>query len=428
MTNQFPFEQRTDLAPFVNWGSTATKPIHRWLRYREAYSAELIEVLGLGKRILDPFCGCGSIMVGSAKLSRRSLGLDVNPLAIFAARVKLRPLSKRQIERIVKFASVFRREVNATDAWPIPDLSISHKVFEPEILETMMRLRRLIDIEYQHDTNTGEFLMLAWIAILETVGSYFKEGNGIKYRNKKRRPGRYEDRPDGEWQNRRFGSDQSAFVLHAFDRQLRLMIADISEWFDGGWSDQTVEHQDALRVAEAAKRRRFDSIVFSPPYANRFDYFESLKVELWFGGFVDSYDDMRSLRKMSLRSHLGADLKRPAQSIGALEELIDLMDRDASSWRMGVADLLRGYFDDMFKVLRQCRTLAPNGDCHVVIGNSAFAGVIIPTDVLIAKLGLSAGFDQVKIKNVRHLTVAPQQRTLLNGHIKHMRESIVSFR
>jgi site-specific DNA-methyltransferase (adenine-specific) len=165
--------------------------------------------------------------------------------------------------------------------------------------------------------------------------------------------------------------------------------------------------------------------VFSPPYANRFDYFESQKVELWFGGFVSSYEDLNRLRKESLRSHLGADLSRPARTIPVLEELISMMDRSASSWRMGVPSALRGYFDDMHRTLRACRRLVPNGRCNVVVGNSAFAGVIIPTDALIAQLGLEAGFTTARLLVVRHLTVAPQQRSKLEGLESFMRESVV---
>lgn len=62
----FPLVQRYDLGPFVHWRGNATAPMHRWLRYREAYSPELIDKLNLGKRILDPFSGCGSIPIGAA--------------------------------------------------------------------------------------------------------------------------------------------------------------------------------------------------------------------------------------------------------------------------------------------------------------------------------------------------------------------------
>lgn len=428
LSEKYTFVQRPDLAPFVNWGSNSSSPIHRWLRYREAYSPELIGALNLGKRILDPFCGCGSILVGSAQQRRQSLGLDINPLAEFAARVKLSPLSKTQIDRAQSFLDTVPRSISRVKTWPLPGLSISEKVFEPKILDTLLRLRRAIEMASAEDESLRDFLLLAWISILEAVGSYFKEGNGIKYRNKRRMPGRYEDRPDGEWQLKRFGSDQKQFVIEAFSKQLSTMLTDTHAWKSGAWRDQIVVRENALSMRRVAGRRRFDSIIFSPPYANRFDYFESMKVELWFGGFVNSYDELKSLRKESLRSHLGADLNRESYTFEVLESFIGRMDRNASSWRMGVADLLRGYFDDMRRVLQQCRELTPDGECHIVVGNSAFAGVIIPTDILIAMLGQQTGFENVEILEVRHLTVSPQQRAVLNGHSCHMRESVVTLR
>ena len=169
----------------------------------------------------------------------------------------------------------------------------------------------------------------------------------------------------------------------------------------------------------------FKSILFSPPYANRFDYFESMKVELWFGGFVDSYESIGRLRKASLRSHLGADLRRAHQPIPILESLIDLMDRGASSWRMGVPDLLRGYFDDMRITIKHCRSFLGDGKCFIVVGNSAFAGVIIPTDAILANIALACGFNRAEILVARHLTVAPQQRNQLINLEGSMRESIL---
>jgi hypothetical protein len=48
-----PFRKRSDLVSFVNWKRNAAAPIHRWLRYREAYSPHLITKLSLGEKILD---------------------------------------------------------------------------------------------------------------------------------------------------------------------------------------------------------------------------------------------------------------------------------------------------------------------------------------------------------------------------------------
>lgn len=421
----YPIKQRFDLGPYVHWRGNASSPMHRWLRYREAYSPELIDKLQLGSRILDPFSGCGSIPIGAAIRGKKSVGIDLNPIAAFSSKVKLTPLKPSSIRKIKSFLGSFPSLLRSSERWPLPELSISKKVFEPQMLDAVLRARTAIEISFKTDPLARNFVFLAWLAILEGVGSYFKEGNGIKYRNKKRQKGKYENRADGEWQLERFGADQTAFFSKTFTHQLEMMLEDTVEWQSGDWTGQQLIEGSAFNLGEMLKGETFDSVIFSPPYANRFDYFESFKVELWFGNFVNSYADLNSLRKASLRSHLNADYKRPSENLPVLEELISLMDTAASSWRMGVPDLMRGYFHDMGMVLRQCRSVLPAGKCYVVVGNSAFAGVIVPTDVLTAMVGINAGFKKARIIETRHLTVAPQQRNMLKGFEKYMRESIV---
>jgi site-specific DNA-methyltransferase (adenine-specific) len=425
INDSVPLRDRGDLAPFVNWSENTAAPIHRWLRYREAYSPELIAKLSPGSRILDPFCGCGTILLGAAERGYTSTGIDINPLAVFAARVKLTPLSNAQLRAVRVFADDLSVQMASSTPWPVPGLAIGGKVFEPEILEALMRIRATVESGFSDQPAIRDFLHLAWVAILERVGSYFKEGNGIKYRNRKRQKTGYVLRPEGQWQQKRFGTDQTEFVLGSYLFHLRMMIRDTSHWQKGRWWEQVVIEGNALEMDRLLAGQTFNSIVFSPPYANRFDYFESMKVELWFGGFVDSYQATNQLRKASLRSHLGANLKRAYERFEPLEKLIELMDPGASSWRMGVPDLLRGYFDDMRQTLMLCRKALRDGHCFVVVGNSAFAGVIIPTDVLIAKLGLETGFKEAEVLVTRHLTVSPQQRNQLSSLEDNMRESVV---
>jgi SAM-dependent methyltransferase len=418
-------DARPDLAGLVHWGGGATQPIHRWFRYREGFSPGLIAALGLGRRILDPFCGSGSIMVGAAQQGRASVGIDVNPLAVFVSRVKLAPLQPAEVAAATGFLQRFEREVGAVAPWPVPALRIAGKVFEPAILDAVLRLRALVEASAGSRAER-DFLLLAWLSILQDVGSYFKEGNGIKYRNRKRHPGGYVLRPDGQWQRERFGADQAAFVRATFRARLQDMLDDVPAWQRGHWRRQRIVEGDALEETAKLDAGSFDSVVFSPPYANRFDYFESQKVELWFGGFVAGYDDMLALRKRSLRSHLGAALDGAVIDLPDLDDLIGRMDPASSAVRMRVPTLLRGYFSDMAAILGRCRAvLVPGGRCCVVVGNSAYGGVIIPTDELIARLGLAAGFTAAAVVPVRHLTVAPQQRNELRGREELMRESVV---
>ena len=364
-------------------------------------------------------------MVGAAQQGRSSVGIDVNPLAAFIAKVKLTPLTHDEIRQIGYFLKTFHNTMNSTGSWPVPALRISTKVFEPGILDAILRIRTLIET-YSASAALRNFLLLAWLSILQDVGSYFKEGNGIKYRNRKRLKNGYTARPEGQWQHDRFGPDQRAFVSATFKAKLAEMLSDAPAWQLGNWAGQRVTEGNSLEEAKLLSANCFDSIVFSPPYANRFDYFESQKVELWFGGFVETYDDMITLRKRSVRSHLGAALDNKTAPAPGIEQLIDLINPDSYAIRMRVPALIRGYFSDMAQILQCCqRLLRAGGKCFVVVGNSAYGGVIIPTDSLIARLGLGAGFGRAAVIPVRHLTVAPQQRSELLGKEEFMRESVV---
>lgn len=412
------------LSSLVNWGHSGEAPIHRWYKYREGFSPELISALGLGNRILDPFCGGGSIMIGAAQQNRSSVGIDVNPLAVFTARVKITPLATKHVKAAEQFRDQFMSKIDRIAPHPVPDLRIADKVFEPEILDALLRLHSLIDLQMIKPLH--DFLLLAWLSILQDVGSYYNEGNGIKYRNKKRLKTGYVTRIDGEWQRKRFGADQRRFVYNVFHSKLDEMLSDIDTWSTGRWGDQRVFEGNSLRDIAALEAGSFDSVVFSPPYANRFDYFESMKVELWFGGFVSSYEDMMVLRKRSLRSHLGAALESRTRSLPEVQELIDMFNPDSYAVRTRIPDLLHGYFEDMYAILQLALlALKPGGNCNIIVGNSAYGGVIIPTDALIARLGIDAGFEKATVVPVRHLTVAPQQRKELCGYEEYMRESIV---
>ncbi|WP_394256671.1 hypothetical protein [Vibrio harveyi] len=427
---QSPFDISKDysLSPYVHWKENSISSIHRWLRYREAYSPELIDKLGLTGKILDPFSGCGSIMVGAAQRGLISTGVDINPLSTFSTKVKLTKLTSKELNEVERFKNSLESIVNESPMHALPELSIAEKVFEPEILEIILKTKSAIKNTQSKNKKVGDFLHLAWLESLEKVGSYYKEGNGIKYRNKQRRKGKYIEKIDGEWQLKRFGPDQKSFAIDTIKKQIDIMLSDTNEWSSGLWSQQRVINGSALELETLIPEKvQFDSIIFSPPYANRFDYFEAFKVELWFGGFVESYNDLNKLRKKSIRSHLAAEYRTNNPIFEELESLITMMDKNTSSWRMGVPDLLRGYFQDMHTVLAQCRKLAPKGRTHVVVGNSAFAGVIIPTDILTAMIGLKSGFNKVKIIESRHLTVSPQQRAILKGFEDYMRESVVIF-
>ena len=192
-------------------------------------------------------------------------------------------------------------------------------------------------------------------------------------------------------------------------------------------SEINILERSCLDATLSDEVRTCDASVFSPPYANRFDYFESFKIELWMGNFVSDPAQMRALRNRSMRNNLtvktGAVKKREC-----LEGFLALMDDNASSVRMGIRETLRGYFDDVAVLARNLRAvLEPGGRVLCVVGNSAYAGVLIPTDLLCGSIFREAGFTVESIEAARHLHVSSQQRSkMVAGLAPYMRESVIT--
>src|SRR4051794_17395280 len=67
---------------------------HDWYRFVLSYPPHLVKDyatrfdLGSSAVVLDPFCGTGTTVVECKKLGLRSIGVEANPMAHFAARVK----------------------------------------------------------------------------------------------------------------------------------------------------------------------------------------------------------------------------------------------------------------------------------------------------------------------------------------------------
>ena len=135
-----------------------------------------------------------------------------------------------------------------------------------------------------------------------------------------------------------------------------------------------------------------DLVITSPPYANAIDYVRAHKFSLvWLGHSVQSMSRFR-------RCYIGAEVGLPAgerlrsETGNATVERIQRVD----SRRAGV---VRRYFCDMWAALREMhRVLKAGKAAVVVVGSSTVRGVTVPTAVVLAELGESAGFKVVGVK------------------------------
>ena len=422
MQSRMPVQEAPGLRDAVNFDKSSIVPVHRWFRYREGFSPAILDKLNGHQRVFDPFCGCGTTLIEAKKRGGSAVGTDVNPLAVFVAKAKTRnyiPKDRHAFEIWVCRAAERR------GAWPVPAMRLLPKLFQPDALNELLKLRA--GLEACEDKKIRDLLLLCWLSILESCSNVFKEGNGLKYRNKKRQPGKYDTVPDEVWIPRYFGPSIRAFVRERWFEQCLSVSTDLEQLLRVGQSEVEIFEMSCLDATLSDAVKTCDASVFSPPYANRFDYFEAFKIELWMGNFVSSPEDMRALRARSMRNNLTVQA-REVKEREDLEGFLGLMDDTASSVRMGIRETLRGYFEDMALLANNLRAvLEPGGRMLCVVGNSAYAGVLVPTDLLCAAIFREAGFRVRSIEVARHLHVSSQQRgKMVAGLAPYMRESVIT--
>lgn len=410
----------------VHFQNAYQTPVQRWFPYREGYSTRLVNAfiteLKITGNVFDPFSGSGTTLLASRHNNLNSFGIDVNPISVLVSKVENEKYSIIDINsfnyEIEKLKSIYKsNEVFQTS------FDLADKVFNSEILQSLLHLK--FYIKKIENNKTQNLFFVAWLSIIEDVSNIKKEGNGIKYKNRKRTPNGYVNIDKDVWEKQVFPEDKFSFVKTKLINHLAIISEDINynyghcekrpSIFKGSCLDFDKLFSDEIQFT-----------FFSPPYCNCFDYFEIHKVDLWLGDFVIDKETFRLLRNTGFRSNTNSLNHKPIiYKNEYLEGLISLFNKD-KLWNTRIPSVVRGYFDDTYNLLSKLYLQTTKGGfVGIVVGNSAYSGIIIPSDVLIADIAKEIGF---KVKNIfitRHLTTSSQQKQELEPLKGFLRESIV---
>ena len=89
------FQEKPDYRQLVTYVPNKKLPVYNWFKYKEGFSRQLVFKLLLDWKIskdeiiLDPFAGCGTTLLACKEFGYKAVGLDILPVAVFVAKVKL---------------------------------------------------------------------------------------------------------------------------------------------------------------------------------------------------------------------------------------------------------------------------------------------------------------------------------------------------
>lgn len=76
---------------------------HGYHRYPAKFIPQIVARLmekytDVGELVVDPFGGCGTTLVEAMTMGRKSLGVDINPVAVLITKAKITPIEPSKIE------------------------------------------------------------------------------------------------------------------------------------------------------------------------------------------------------------------------------------------------------------------------------------------------------------------------------------------
>lgn len=412
-----------DLVCPKNWQD---HPFDRWFKLKEGYASVMVRHLleefqaARDEWVLDPFLGSGSTLVGARAAGVNGLGFEVNPFLASLSRTKM------HLHDPDVLATHVRAVLDAVKAGgPVriepPALTITGKLFKHQLDAVLRAKQAILDVE---DPHAARFLLAGLGCILERVSYAKKDGNGLKYPKQK----------------------QPLPFLETLEAQYALMLEDVRARaparpggrhvprhliFNGDSRSHSIESMrgttgiDAGMLDDALANTRY--AIFSPPYANCFDYTEVYKIELWMLDFITEYPELKRLREASVSSHLNKTyVKDPARHGNeGLEFVLDLVNWDKTFGKWKTRAMVSAYFDDMVAVFRNIdRILQGDGTIVCIVGNSAYGNVPIATDLFLGQALHDMGYENVEIRVARQLGTSSQQQKIM-GRNPYLRESLV---
>jgi DNA modification methylase len=411
LIKKYRYEEKLNYKPLVNFSTNKNVPIHSWYDYKQGYASELIKGIILSENpskkhfVLDPFCGVGTTNLVAKELGYDSVGLDINPMAHFAAKVKHYNFTGHDIQLIQKNI----QNVNLKKKWYFDEIpKVIESSFRIDQLDILQRIRGYIDL--LPEGKSRDFLLLAYLSIIEDASIRVKDGNGLKLKNNKRSI----DNLVGYFQNK------SMSMLEDLKRT-KYDTPTTHHFYNGSLLEDS--------TYASLNGKKFGISIFSPPYANCFDYCEVYKLEFWLGSFVRTYKDFEKYRSMALRSHVNSKFDHSISNFSNDVDVIADLISTFNIWNKNIPDMIRGYFDDMYELLmRQYSLLVEGGKCFIVVANSGYKGIIVPTDLLIADIAETVGYKVRNIYYARKIRASGQQTIdLHSGYDKLMRESIIEI-
>jgi len=401
--------------------------IHGWYPFVEGYSKDFIrsilnELQEPPAFCLDPFAGSGTTPLELQKIGVKCASFEVNPFMFNLSMSKMR--TGYTLKGFTKNYKLLLSHIENTQEkielflTPPAYGSIQERAnlkkwnFHGEVMRGLLDIRYAID---QLTDNKYKTLFIIGLAsILLEVSNVYRNGKCMSYKKK--------------WKEIKYSrEDVHNLFKNTIEKNIEPDIKTLNAYKKNGRLHSNASHCynfSCLDLDKYIDDKSIDLVITSPPYLNSRDYTDTYMVELWMLGYIVDYDHLRDLRKRTLKSHVQvawseaktlniSELKSSLKQIGCFKDLF---------WNKNLLNMIKGYFQDLDKLFHLLsKKMKENSNIYFNVANSAYYGIEIETDIIVAKIAEKNGFIVKQIREARRIRPSSQQK----DKIAYLSESVL---
>jgi hypothetical protein len=376
------------------------------------------------KCVLDPFCGTGTTLVECKKQGIRSVGIEANPMACFASRVKVswgcdasglmkhagkvalvasEHLEKEGIDDdgdlpLFRKSSTRRTMLKSLPAekWKLLLKDSISPIPLHKVLVLMEKLDTLEDARF----GSHERLALAKALVFGISNLNFGPEVGVN------------------------PPKSDASVVPAWLDGVFSMAEDLRELRENNGVHAVVHQGDSRQLQKFLQPKSIDAVITSPPYPNEKDYTRTTRLESVLLGFVHNKEDLRALKHNLVRSNTRSVYKSDRddlliENFPEIRKIAEAIERrriemgKTSGFERLYARVTKLYFGGMAKHLSELRNVLRKGArlAYVVGDQASYLRVMIRTGQLLAEIASSLGYEleRIDLFRTRRATATKEQ-------------------
>lgn len=373
---------------------------HGYHRYPAKFIPQLarrciLENSDEGDLVIDPFCGCGTALVESLIHGRRSIGTDINPVAILISTAKTTPIDPEKLskEKERLYQSIEKNQEHKQDKFN--DRIVYWFPNEDIRLKLSSILHQINSVE---DKDLRTFFLCGFSQILKNCSIWLANSNKpTRDFNKKQQD------PIRTFRRQINSMERGNLKLYSITRNKLL-------------DDNKAVLSDARKIP--TKDGSAKMIVTSPPYVTSYEYADLHQLTaLW----LEYANSLTEFREGFIGSTHKQDMDHNRIKSELSKKVIEDLALKSKKEALGAKNYffeMQGCFEEMYRILQ------PEGKACIVIGNTKLKGVNILNAEIFTEIMNNVGFKTYRIiKRSVPSKILPQTRDSKTGRFANSKDA-----